>query len=227
MASSTLLALPFNDRMISLLGHLHQLIQQVSHSSVGVLLSKRFAAADTGATDYMLSDKAAFISYKSISKLQVWMGNNFFIPVLGQGTAIVSLNGQRVLICNVLHVPGLLVPLHSLCVHLTQCGCTSAIWLFWAAAGSLMRCFYCNCGHKLFGTAISKYLIDNQSKIAAAPAKWQSSNGLVKSHWKTMVHMARAYLTEKQMSWTFWFYAVVHLAQMMNAIPGTYLGHLT
>ena len=155
------------------------------------------------------------------------MGNNFFIPVLGQGTAIISLNGQRVLICNVLHVPGLLVPLHSLCVHLTQCGCTSAIWLFWAAAGSLMRCFYCNCGHKLFGTAISKYLIDNQSKIAAAPAKWQSSNGLVKSHWKTMVHMARAYLTEKQMSWTFCFYAVVHLAQMMNAIPGTYLGHLT
>ena len=42
-----------------------------------------------------------------------------------------------------------------------------------------------------------------------------------------MVHMARAYLTKKQMSWTFWFYAVVHLAQMMNAIPGMYLGLLT
>jgi hypothetical protein len=41
---------------------------------------------------------------------------------------------------------------------------------------------YCNCDHKLFGTAISKYLIDNLSKVVAAPAKWQSSNGLVKSH---------------------------------------------
>jgi hypothetical protein len=41
-----------------------------------------------------------------------------------------------------------------------------------------------------------------------------------------MVHMARAYLTEKQMLQTFWFYAIVHLAQMMNAILGTYLGHL-
>jgi hypothetical protein len=37
----------------------------------------------------------------------------------------------------------------------------SAIWIFWAAAGSLARCFYCKCDHKLFGTAISKYLIDN------------------------------------------------------------------
>ncbi len=42
-----------------------------------------------------------------------------------------------------------------------------------------------------------------------------------------MVHMARAYLTEKQMLRTFWFYAIVHSAQMMNAIPGTYSVHLT
>jgi hypothetical protein len=41
-----------------------------------------------------------------------------------------------------------------------------------------------------------------------------------------MVHMARAYLTEKQMPRTFWFYAIVHSAQIMNAIPGTYLGRL-
>ena len=63
-----------------------------------------------------------------------------------------------------------------------------------------------------FGTAISEYLIDNQSKVVAAPAKQQSSIGLVELHWKTMVHMARAYLTEKQMPRKFWFYAVVHSA---------------
>jgi hypothetical protein len=102
----------------------------------------------------------------------------------------------------------------------------SAIWLFQAAADSLVMCFYCNCNHKLFGIAISKYLIDNQSKVVAAPAERQSSNGLVKLHWKTMVHMACAYLTKKQMPWTFWFYAIVHLARMMNAIPGTYSDHL-
>jgi hypothetical protein len=38
--------------------------------------------------------------------------------------------------------------------------------------------------------------------------------------------MAQAYLTKKQMPCTFWFYVVVYLAWMMNAIPGTIFGHL-
>jgi hypothetical protein len=101
-----------------------------------------------------------------------------------------------------------------------------AIRLFCAAAGSLVKCFLCDCDLKLFGTAISKYLIDSDSKVVAAPAKRQLSNYLVKSHWKIVVHMGCAYLMEKQMPWTFWFYAIVRLARMMNAIPGTYSGHL-
>jgi hypothetical protein len=46
-------------------------------------------------------------------------------------------------------------------------------------------------------------LIDDSLKIMSAPAKRQSADGLVESHWKVMVHMARAYLTEKQMPQTF------------------------
>ncbi len=102
----------------------------------------------------------------------------------------------------------------------------SALRLFCAAAGSLARCLYCDCDAKLFGTAISEYLIDNTSKIVSAPAKCQSTNGLVKSHWKIMVHMARAYLTEKQMPWSYWFFAITHAARMMNAIPGKMDGGL-
>jgi len=83
----------------------------------------RFVVADTGATDHMVPDCGAFISYKSIHGLCVRMGNNSFAPVLGRGTAIISLNGQRLLIKNVLHVPGLRVPLHSLRAHLCQSGC--------------------------------------------------------------------------------------------------------
>ncbi len=56
---------------------------------------------------------------------------------------------------------------------------------------------YCDCDAKLFGHKISYYLINNNSKVVAAPAKRQSANGLVESHWKVMVHMARAYLTKK------------------------------
>jgi hypothetical protein len=74
-----------------------------------------------------------------------------------------------------------------------------ALCLFCAAAGSLACCFYCDFDPKLFGRAISDYLVNNSLKVAAAPAKRQSSNGLVESHWKVMVHMARAYLTKKQM----------------------------
>jgi hypothetical protein len=54
--------------------------------------------------------------------------------------------------------------------------------LFHAAAGSLARCFYCDCNLKLFGSAIWEYLINANSKIVAAPAKRQSTNGLVQSH---------------------------------------------
>jgi hypothetical protein len=91
----------------------------------------------------------------------------------------------------------------------------------------------------LYGLAVSKYLIDGQSKVVHAldlidnqstvvttPAKRQSANGLVESHWKVMVHMACAYLTEKQMPCTFWFYAITHAARMMNAIPGEHSGCL-
>ncbi len=96
----------------------------------------------------------------------------------------------------------------------------AALRLFRAAAGSLARCFYCNCDPKLFGRSISDYLVDNSSKVVAAPAKHQSSNGLVESHWKLMVHMARAYLTEKQMPRAFWFYAIVHSGFLVRFVDG-------
>jgi len=102
----------------------------------------------------------------------------------------------------------------------------SALGLFRAAAGSLARCFYCDCDPKLFGRAISDYLVDNSLKVVATPAKRQSSNGLVESPWKVMVHMARAYFTEKQMPRAFWFYAIAHSARMMNAIPSKIHGRI-
>jgi hypothetical protein len=465
---------------------LRSLMKAISTTSNGTPF--RFAVADTGATDHMVPDRDAFISYKSIGGLRVRMGNNSFAQVLGRGTAIISLNGQRLLIRNVLHVPGLRVPLYSLRAHLRQFGCgflgshetgmhvyfpgvvltvdtssdchlsyeplgkTSALsslhyvqprcppvvypsersallartrsqsrreqdvgvlvdsqpdvssphpvvpviespspselppdiplpsssltllstllrddiarlvhregstfppvrpcdrangsdtkthwtseelhralgcrrfrnykhvlqtsldgqWIdggefplalgsyatipksnrggeidhskscfldvvhidiafgdcvsvggfryalilvdratrynwvyglkdlsadsilsalrnFKADAGSYARCFRSDCDTKLFGTRIREHLIDNNSNIVATPAGRQSSNGLVESHWKTMVHMSRAYLTEKQMPRSFWFFSVVHSARMMNAIPGKLHGKL-
>jgi hypothetical protein len=80
-----------------------------------------------------------------------------------------------------------------------------ALCLFCALAGSLARCFFSNCDLKLDVSVVSKYLIGGSLKVAAAPAKCQLANGLVELHWKVMVHMARAYLTKKQMPHSFWF----------------------
>jgi hypothetical protein len=102
-----------------------------------------------------------------------------------------------------------------------------ALHRFCAAAGALARCFYSDCNTKLFGTAILEYLINNYSEVIAAPAKCQSANGLVESHWKTMAHMAKANLTEKQMPRSYWFFAIItHAAGMMNTIPGKFRDRL-
>ena len=73
--------------------------------------------------------------------------------------------------------------------------------LFRAQAGRFATCFRCDCDEKLLGQTMKAYLTkpENNSDIVGAAAGQQSSNGLVESHWKAMVHMSRAYLTEKQM----------------------------
>jgi hypothetical protein len=79
--------------------------------------------ADTGATDHMVPDRGAYISYKLVHGFQVPMGNNSFALVLGCGMAIISINGQQLLIRHVLYVQDLRVPIYSLHAHLCQSGC--------------------------------------------------------------------------------------------------------
>ena len=80
------------------------------------------AVADTGATHHMIPDRAAFVSYHR-SDRRVRMASNTYAPVLGEGTAVISLNGHNVLIRNALHVPALRKPLYSLRAHVKQKGC--------------------------------------------------------------------------------------------------------
>ena len=93
---------------------------------------------------------------------------------------------------------------------------------FRVEAGSLACQFRCDCDEKSFGSHIQSFLHLECSLILATPAGRQSVNGLVESHWKIMVHMSLAYLTEKQMPHSFWYYTVKHSARMMNMIPGRY-----
>ena len=79
--------------------------------------------ADTGATDHMLPEKSAFISYRPVNGRRVRMGNNSFAPILGSGSAVISINGKHILIRECLHVPALRNPLYSLHAHQRQYGC--------------------------------------------------------------------------------------------------------
>ena len=51
------------------------------------------------------------------------MGNNSFAPILGSGSAVIAMNGKRVLVRECLHVPALRNPLYSLRAHQRQFGC--------------------------------------------------------------------------------------------------------
>jgi hypothetical protein len=64
---------------------LQAIISWMTKDSISPGLGCCFLVADIGATDHMFPNKLAFISYKSIPNLQVWMGNNSFLPVLGHG----------------------------------------------------------------------------------------------------------------------------------------------
>jgi hypothetical protein len=102
----------------------------------------------------------------------------------------------------------------------------SAFLAFQSEAGNLACQCRCNCDEKLFGSHIHSFLHTEHSSIIASPAGCQSANGLVESNWKLMVHMSQAYLTEKQMPHNYWYFAIKHLARMMNMIPGKYCNKL-
>jgi hypothetical protein len=94
------------------------------------------------------------------------MGNNSYLPVLGHGTAIISLNGQQVLVRHVLHVPGLAIPLYSLCAHLKQHGCS-----FW---GHMKQGCWCT-SLSLFSWWAGCWTATFPTSLLDGPPRWTPS----------------------------------------------------
>ncbi|KAL7538082.1 hypothetical protein ACHAWF_005990, partial [Thalassiosira exigua] len=96
----------------------------------------------------------------------------------------------------------------------------SALQDFKAEAGEVPRKFHADFDKKLIGGQALCWIISEGSKIIAANAGRQSSNGLVERTRRTIVQMARAYITEKQVGREFWFFSIHHVAIMLNCVPG-------
>ena len=99
------------------------LLHAIPSSATPHRLRQKLTIADTSATNHMFPDCLAFIFYHHSTHIQVRLGNTTFTPVLGTDTAIVSLNGKCVFVCNTLYMPGLRCPLCSLQAHVSQKGC--------------------------------------------------------------------------------------------------------
>lgn len=81
------------------------------------------ACANSGATDVMLPDYLAFLSYVSCKDWWVTLGDNSRLRIAGTGTAKLSLNGKVIILHDMLHVPELQNPLDSLRKYKAIPGC--------------------------------------------------------------------------------------------------------
>ena len=64
-------------------------------------------------------------------------------------------------------------------------------------AGGLPKCVYTYFDRKLIGGKALRWILSRKFNVVAVPSERQSSNGLVENHWRSMIQIARVYLTEK------------------------------
>jgi len=71
---------------------------------------------------------------------------------------------------------------------------------FKADVGGVPRRFHSDFDNKLIGGRALKWILSNSNNIIPAPAKFQSSNGLVERTWQTVLKMACSHITGKNRS---------------------------
>ena len=103
---------------------------------------------------------------------------------------------------------------------LSSTSITSSLELFKADTGRLPQRFHSDFDRKLIGGNTLQSILSNGSNIIASPAGRQYLNGLVERTWRTIIKMARAFITKKQVGREFWYFAVRHAAMMLNQVPG-------
>ena len=103
---------------------------------------------------------------------------------------------------------------------LSSTSITSALEWFEADAVRLTQRFHSNFDRKLIGGNALRWILSNGSNIIAAPAGRQSPNGLAERTWHTIIQIARAFVTDKQVGRELWYFEVIHAAMIINQVTG-------
>jgi len=107
---------------------------------------------------------------------------------------------------------------------LTHNSLIAAFQQFRTDAGDLPKVLITDFDSKIFGGATGKWLEENKCSVRAAPPRRQNQNGLVERAWETITNMARSYITDMQMPWCYWYWALRHAVHVANYLPCTVNG---
>jgi len=73
--------------------------------------------------------------------------------------------------------------------------------------------------NKLIGGKVKEYLTDKGGSVEAAPSGRQNQNGLVERHWRTVVRMARSWLSSALLPSEYWWFAIKRAVEVSNYLP--------
>jgi deoxyuridine 5'-triphosphate nucleotidohydrolase len=80
---------------------------------------------------------------------------------------------------------------------------------------------------KIIGGRVKTYLNEQQIPIQASPPYRQHQNGLVESHWQSIVSMTRNWLTSSLLPTKYWFYGIKRACEVTNILPAPHVKKLT
>jgi hypothetical protein len=90
---------------------------------------------------------------------------------------------------------------------------------FFIDAGGIPAIIQTDFDPRLLGGAVRDLLRFRQITLRASPPDTQSKNGLVESHWKQIVIVARTFLASSNLPKCFWFWACREAALRLNMAP--------
>ena len=90
---------------------------------------------------------------------------------------------------------------------------------FCSDMGTVPKRFISDCDNRLFSSAVSDWLKDNNSQITAAPEGKQNQNGLAEGTWRVILRMARGWIASSLLPPTYWWFAFKRAVEVSNYLP--------